>query len=463
MKRLALLALALSSTALAQSAAVPDLRAARNAASRAETACSKNTQQAKCKLETDTLLRHAQNAHAIVNPTPTPTPVPTPSPTPVPTPTPTPVPTPTPTPSPSTGYVPSPSLTGGPALVASFNVNEALQASWGTGAIPGLYGGGEGAFRFTCGGEGELRYDDPLLYPGQPDESHLHKFFGANGVNYATTMSTLANTASSTCNYGTKVVNRSAYWMPALLDDQGYVRNPDWIAVYYKRPMASNARCTPGSPTFQGTCLGLPNQIRFIGGWDPTDPNGGSPGSSWYCTGSGSIHVTNLDELFQAGCKAGDTLVADISFPNCWDGTYLDTPDHREHVAFAGYGDWGYLKCPVTHPYVIPQTENKYAWTVTADMYSGTPGTVGASARILLASDHMKTGADPGETLHGDYMERWVSEVKAMWLAGCINGGLDCSGGDLGNGLQVKGASQPQYGWVNPNPKSSTTYTPMAP
>ena len=67
----------------------------------------------------------------------------------------------------------------------------------------------------------------------------------------------------------------------------------------------------------------------------------------------------------------------------------------------------------------------------------------------------------PGETLHGDYMEQWVGEAKQMWLDHCINRGLDCSGGDLGNGLQLAGASIPSYGWVNPNPRSATAMPDM--
>jgi hypothetical protein len=450
MKRLALLSLALSSTALAQSAAVPDLRAAKNAASRAETACSKNNQQAKCKLEVDTLLRHAQNAHAIVNPAPTPTPTPVPTPTP----------SPTPTPPPVSGYVPSPSLAGAAPLVASFPVSEGLQPSWGTGDIPGPYSPDEGAFRFTCGGEGELNYDDPLVYPGQKGAAHLHKYFGAVGVNYATTMASLANVTASTCNYGSRVLNRSAYWMPALLDDQGSVRNPDWIAVYYKRARSTSGACDPANDRRKGICISLPNQIEFLGGWDQFKPAEPGKGNSWYCSGGTGGHFPDLDAVFQSGCKAGDQLIADIVFPDCWDGRYLDTPDHRSHVAYAGYGSWGYLKCPSTHPYVIPQTTNKYSFTVTADMI-GTRADGTKFSRVRLSSDHMKANAKPGETLHGDYMEQWVGEAKRMWHDHCIEKGLDCSGGDLGNGLQLAGASQPAYGWGNPNPRSPVPARPQ--
>ena len=46
-----------------------------------------------------------------------------------------------------------------------------------------------------------------------------------------------------------------------------------------------------------------------------------------------------------------------------------------------------------------------------------------------------------------------------MWTDGCINSLLNCSGGDLGNGKQLKGAQVPIYlingvytpAWRNPN------------
>lgn len=378
---------------------------------------------------------------------------------------PAPAPSPTPSPTPMTsaaandGYVISPTLDGLPGLVAAFPVEQGLQLSWGTGAIPGLYGGDEGAFRITCGAEGPLRYDDPLIKPGQFNASHLHMFWGPTDVDANTTMASLgASTGKSTCNYGPNTLNRSAYWMPAVIDDKGFVRNGDWIAVYYKRPMASSARCTPGSSTFMGDCVGLPNGLRKVFGWDPTNPDAPVSAASWYCTGGTGGHHRNLNAVFASGCKAGNTLVANLNAPNCWDGKYLDTPDHRSHMAYAGYGSWGYLKCPSTHPYVIPQNTSKIAWTVTEDMYETlADGTT--RSRLRLSSDHMKVGALPGETLHSDYMEQWVEGAKRMWLDHCINKGLDCSGGDLGNGRQLIGASKPSYGWVNPNPKSTA---PMA-
>jgi len=351
-------------------------------------------------------------------------------------------------------YTAALSLAGAKDLVAAFPVEQGLQKSWGSGAIPGIYSPDEGAFRFTCGGDGPLKADDPLLYPNQPGKSHLHKFWGAMSIDASSTPETLANTTISNCNSGTHTLNRSGYWMPALVDDQNFVRNPDLVAVYYKRPRSVSKFCAQGSSVQMGTCVSLPNSIRFIFGWDPTKPDASSRGMEWYCDRGTGKHVANLDALFNEGCTVGATMVANLIAPPCWDGKNLDSPDHRSHVAWADYGSWGYLKCPTSHPYVIPQTENKVMWTVTADMIgTRTDGT--KYSRVKLASDHMKVDAKPGETMHADYIEQWVAAAKKMWHDNCIEKGLDCSGGDLGNGWQLIGAAAPTYGWTNPNSRQA--------
>jgi hypothetical protein len=64
-----------------------------------------------------------------------------------------------------------------------------------------------------------------------------------------------------------------------------------------------------------------------------------------------------------------------------------------------------------------------------------------------------------GWSFHVDYgPAAWDPQVLKMWTDGCINRFLNCSGGDLGNGKQLKGAAQPIYlingvwtpSWRNP-------------
>src|SRR5690606_24107492 len=241
-------------------------------------------------------------------------------------------------PAPMGEWVLSPSLEGGAPLKADFPVARGIKPAWGTGGIPGLYNADEGAFRFTCGGEGPLNYDDPLVYPGQPGASHLHKYWGAMEIDAHSSWATLAQVRHSNCNYGPDTLNRSGYWMPALIDAAGRVVNPDLVSVYYKRKTSASPFCQADSGKAMGICVGLPNRIAFIFGWDSTRPTAKVEGASWYCTGGTGQHYANLDDVFASGCKPGDQLIANTIAPNRWDGTHPDAPDHRSHTAYGSYG-----------------------------------------------------------------------------------------------------------------------------
>ena len=127
-------------------------------------------------------------------------------------------------------------------------------ASWG---LPASMGSDPvGAFRFNCGA-GQLLYDDPIMYPGQPGKSHLHQFYGNLGVNASSTYTSIRTTGDSTCAPTPGApVNRSGYWMPAMLDGAGNVVRPDRVLVYYKRLPKTNSRCTRTNVGAQGDCVG---------------------------------------------------------------------------------------------------------------------------------------------------------------------------------------------------------------
>src|SRR5690606_20117373 len=92
----------------------------------------------------------------------------------------------------------------------------------------------EGAFRFICN-IGHISYDDPVAYPGQPDKAHLHMFFGNTATDAHSDYASLRASGEGTCQGG--ALNRSAYWIPALLTqaEGGQVVVPDSVTLYYKR------------------------------------------------------------------------------------------------------------------------------------------------------------------------------------------------------------------------------------
>ena len=347
----------------------------------------------------------------------------------------------------NTASGPSDTIFGGAAIPSSFDVDAGLQKAWGTGAIPpSMAPDVVGAFRFICGA-GQLGYDDPIVYPCQPGKSHLHQFYGNTETNSYSTFDTLRASGNSTCANGTSSPgNRSAYWTPAMLDGKGNVVQPDYEAVYYKRRPLGDPKCslTSGDPQAQGNCVPIPNGIQFTFGFNPANPTGTKTGGGYFnCADNGGVQGTYPDiPTAKQYCPVGSHLFAELDAPSCWDGKNLDSADHRSHVAYPSYGSWGYLKCDAQHPFVIPTFHLAIAYTVA-------PGD--DLSLWTLSSDMLAPSQPHGYTLHGDYKEAWDNTVKERWTKGCIDGFVSCTGGDLGDGMQIIGAQQPAYGWTNPN------------
>ncbi|WP_422343385.1 DUF1996 domain-containing protein [Parasphingorhabdus sp.] len=348
------------------------------------------------------------------------------------TPTPTPAPSPSPSPTPTPAPVPAGSLEGLPSIPSNFNVDDYLVPSWGHGDIPvSAAPDVVGAFRFQCT-PSHNAYDDPIVYPGQPGKSHLHTFFGNTGADANSTYESLRTTGESTCN---NILNRSAYWIPSMMNGEGQVVMPNRVTIYYKRRPDTDPECQ----RMGKACVALPRGLRYVFGYNMQDPANGSP---FYlnCQGEGSTpgKYANIPEV-APNCPSGAELGAIISAPPCWDGVNLDSPDHRSHMAQASYGDWGYLKCPDTHPYVIP-TFTLGAWYTTDDTLDRTGNLDPMTKTWHFSSDRMEgmMPHTPGSTFHSDWFGAWDDSVMEKWTTNCINKLLNCSGGDLGNGEQLK-------------------------
>jgi hypothetical protein len=349
-------------------------------------------------------------------------------------------------------WVAAPSLAGMPPIASEFDPALGMRPSWGTGAIAASAVPDDvGAFRMTCGA-GDLAYVDPIVYPGTIGVSHLHQFFGLRAVRPDETyQSARAGKRTSTCGVADYALNRSAYWLPALLDGKGHVIQPNLVSIYYKRLPKSAPRCNwLTDPRGQAeACVDMPQGLRAVAGFDMQAPPPSrsllarpAQGGSFYCAGPGasSTKADNLEAVLP-GCPAGSKLYVAINFPNCWDGKNLDSPDHRSHLAYGSYGSWGYLRCPQSHPKLIPAVHVAAEYSIEAG---------DDPSLIRLASDEFE-GLPRGKTLHGDFMPAWDPVAHRAFHENCIDKLLNCSGGDFGNGMQLRGAAQPSYGWINPN------------
>lgn len=316
----------------------------------------------------------------------------------------------------------APTATEMSIIPSNFDINsELVDAPIPTSSAAQLTGN----FRFLCNA-GQVLRDDPIMFPGQPGKSHLHQFYGNTGANAYSTYDSLRKGGESTC---VSPLNRSAYWMPALLDGKGNVVRPDFITIYYKRRPASDPVVSdPSNPQYEGKATALPNGLRFIFGWDPTGKNSASTGAAYFNCDAKPDHYPTIPTAM-AGCPAGAAFGAIINAPSCWDGKNLDSVDHRSHVAYPDYGERGYLACPTGYPFVIP------SFTLGA-WYRIAPGD--DTSKWHFSSDEMVPGAVAGSTFHADWFGAWDNTIMAMWTDNCINKMLDCQSGNLGNGKAMR-------------------------
>jgi hypothetical protein len=313
-----------------------------------------------------------------------------------------------------------------------------------------------GAFRMICGA-GQLSYDDPIVYPGTHGKSHLHQFYGNLAADGMSTYASLRTTGGTTCGdpslgYG---VNRSGYWMPAMLDGVGHVVKPEYVAIYYKQLPKTDPRCTRSNPGAMGNCVGIPTGLRFITGYNML---GGTTDAHpfFYCQdsdlgGAKAIASTLRQNITQtiADCPVGARLTLNIDGPDCWNGKDLDSPDHRSHLSHGSYVwdgalNQSYYRCDDAHPFAIPKLSIIAFYVVDKNLPTW-----------HLSSDEMMPGAAPGTTFHADYWEAWSPTIRDTWQNNCIDGHLNCAGGDLGNGTVIKGMTVPNTQALVPIPPAS--------
>jgi Domain of unknown function (DUF1996) len=104
-------------------------------------------------------------------------------------------------------------------------------------------------------------------------------------------------------------------------------------------------------------------------------------------------------------------VMAQVQFPDCWDGANLDSSNHRSHMAYArdATSNAPAATCPSTHPVQLPQ--------MTIDISYAT-----AIRPLRLSSgDH--------NTLHSDFFNGCEPTRLQFLVDYCLNGFRRCDSG----------------------------------
>lgn len=271
---------------------------------------------------------------------------------------------------------------------------------------PNGIGKGIGIFRATCSFS-HFAYDDPIVFPNQPEVAHLHMFWGNTNSNAFTTYNTLINSGGSSCNG--HELNRTSYWMPAIIDGNYNVRLPWYLKVYYKSYGGS-----------VGQTQYYPDNLQLVA--NAADFSSGET-MGFSCNG-GSLSTT------MPNCNGN--IEMNVRFRNCWNGQ--DPSKYKDNFAVASYS-WYSGVCPSNFPLHIQNIEYLIQFHTTGD-----------SSSWFLSSDVNKASGTiqgtRGQTIHGDWYGGWNKEVNKLWVDRCNNvSSTDCETGYLGGRLP----SETQY------------------
>ena len=192
-----------------------------------------------------------------------------------------------------------------------------------------------GTFTSHCGrnADGSHRNSDNFITsPGVTNAAHhTHDYVGNTSTDGNSTDESLA-AAGTTCRFGDK----STYFWPVIRDittegsdaDQpgggadgnlGKIITPSAVSIQYR----GNA---------QAKVVAMPRFLRIVTGDAKTITNG--PANSrahWTCSGTPNRFSATQYVL----CPRGQLVQRVHDFAGCWNGTDLDSANHRTHVAFA--------------------------------------------------------------------------------------------------------------------------------
>jgi Domain of unknown function (DUF1996) len=257
--------------------------------------------------------------------------------------------------------------------------------------------------------------DDPLVFPNQPGAAHHHTFYGNTSINYASDLNTLSITGNSTCDGG--IMNRTAYWAPSLIDTtSGAPKTPQLAIFYYKAGyiVPSNLIVAP------------PKGLKMIAGNSKAVVPANDGVAQFTCivpSGTFQGWKTSIPN-----CNVGETMQVHIDFPQCWDGLNLDSPNHKDHMAYSGNDYPTANKCPASHPIAIPEISVSFNYLITQK---------GEAANWRLSSDNYAATSPGGYSSHADWVNGWDEAYMKGIVTNCINKKVDCHANLLGDGRTI--------------------------
>jgi Tol biopolymer transport system component len=223
--------------------------------------------------------------------------------------------------------------------------------------------------------------DDPIVFPGQPGSSHDHTFFGNRSTDAYATPAGLRKNRRTTCN---DRADASAYWVPTLYVAGRAVEPLALVATHTRRTVRPVDPFPAGLKVIAGDANARTAQSRRV--------------TSWSCVGQRAERSSTIP---RCPLTRHGGLRLEVSFPDCWDGTRLDSADHKSHMAYSSRG-----ACPRSHPIAVAALSLAVHYPVSRPQDAE------------LASGGQFSG-------HADFLNAWNEAELASWVKRYLNRTLE--------------------------------------
>jgi hypothetical protein len=269
-------------------------------------------------------------------------------------------------------------------------------------------GASRGTFTAQCGRNtnGHRNSDNFITSPGVSNGAHhTHDYVGNLSTDGNSTNDSLA-AAGTTCRSG----DLSTYFWPVVRDirqagddagapgggadgNMGTILTPAQVSIQF----LGNA---------QAKVVAMPRFLRIVTGDAKAVTNGPNDPlarAHWTCSGTRDKASGTQYPI----CPRGQLVQRVNDFPGCWNGTDLDSANHRTHVAFA---DPATGACPAGFQ-AIPQLRITLSYRVAP----------GASYAVDTFPEQLRKAV----TDHNDFEDVMPDRLMAR-AVGCINRGTRC-------------------------------------
>ncbi|MBB6473192.1 DUF1996 domain-containing protein [Sphaerisporangium rubeum] len=307
--------------------------------------------------------------------------------------------------SPTGSASPSPTATGGATGPSPDDFVDIRRVQPNVNRPAVQQNGSRGTFVSNCGRNenGHHNSDNVIVAPGVTNGAHhVHDYVGNLDSSGFSTNESLA-AAGTTCSNGDKSTH---YWPVLRLQNrQGPDADKpggglDGNIGQIVRP-ASVTLTLRGNPVSK--VVAMPRFLRIITGDAKSFTNGTTNANArWTCTGFENRQLRDKYPI----CPRGSQIVRLLQFQSCWDGSNIDSANHRTHVTFAAADG----SCPEGFK-AIPALEQRITYNVPPG-----PG---------IALDSFPEQLHKPVTDHGDFINVMSDDLMNK-AVNCINTGRRC-------------------------------------